>query len=65
VQYCGYCGAERLIPLTFTLPTREETEDAWKPRPGRAVVKCLECGRRLKAGEMARSRNADRQSATG
>jgi hypothetical protein len=59
---CGRCGAERLIPLTFTPSRRDDRDpDGW-PRPaGQPVFKCLECGRHLGRADLARSRPPQRQ----
>ena len=49
---CGHCGSERLLPLTFTIPYRHETDDGSPVPAGRPVLKCLSCGRRLRHEEV-------------
>ena len=54
---CGRCGADRVIPLTFT-PTRRDDrhQGGWPDTPERPLFKCLECRSHLGRAGMATRR---------
>jgi len=63
---CGRCGAERVIPLTFTPPRRDDRHRNGCPHPAdRQVFKCIECGRHLTGSDLARRNAPQRQKPSG
>jgi DNA-directed RNA polymerase subunit RPC12/RpoP len=49
---CRHCGAERLIPLSFTVP---DATDRASELPEPPFMKCVECGKRLYPGDIVES----------
>ena len=58
---CGRCGADRLIPLTFTPSRRDDRHrGGWPDASGRPLFKCLECRTHLGRGAITRPRSPQR-----
>jgi hypothetical protein len=74
---CGRCGADRVIPLTFTPSRRDDRHrDGWPNPLGRPRFKCIECrhlldgtephwGRAPTKGELARYARTSRSGPGG
>jgi hypothetical protein len=57
---CGHCGADRLVPLSFTPPRRDDRlVGGWPAERRGPIFKCTDCGRRLHAGEVVRGVDDD------
>jgi hypothetical protein len=56
--WCSRCGADLLIPLSFTLPYPGAREQDLPPRP---TFKCVVCKRPLYPGDVVRSEEAPKR----
>lgn len=62
---CGRCGADRVIPLTFTPARRDDRhQGGWPDTPGRPLYKCLECRSHLGRVGVATPRTPQRPTSS-